>query len=393
MNPLYKKALPLAFLAGSLLLAGCVNWDYDTEGKGVSTEVTLFGDEIAVPIGSIGPVTLGSLLDKLLASDGTLSLISNFIKVDEDGMLYLEDEGELYSINVYEIEKSQGDVSSPFIWDAGSPYASPGGPALILSYIGLCVTNQTVNLSFSNPFYIDVPVSCQASVQCLDASWMYSYESDFATMEKLSGGGGAFGSFALPADINDAVSAIYLSDLKFDMPANPVTCLSNKNGNSVLSIQYKHRCGLGVGPTFALNNLEIELDDLGLEIGKYNLHSGTVTLEVENTLPIAFTLEKVEVLKPVVADDAPEGSLEVDENISVTEGLRIDGGTPDKPAMSTLKIDLGAAEGTIPDIKDVRLTLSVAAQEGLEPIAITASQGLYVKSSSARLSGGFTIPE
>lgn len=393
MNPLYKKALSLALLAGSLLAAGCVNWDYDTEDRGLSKEVTLFGNEIAVPIGSIGPVTLGSLLDKLLASGGTLSLISNFIKVDEDGMLYMEDEGDLYSINVYEIEKSQGDVSSPFIWDAGSPNASPGGPALILSYIGLCVTNQTVNLSYSNPFYIDVPVSCQASVKCLDASWMYSYESDFATMEKLSGAGGPFGSFALPADINDAVSAIYLSDLKFDMPANPVTRLSNKNGNSVLSIQYKHRCGLGVGPTFSLNNLEIELNDLGLEIGKYNLHSGTVTLEVENTLPIAFTLEKIEVLKPVVADDAPEGSLEVDENISVTEGLHIDGGTSDKPAMSTLKIDLGAAEGTIPDIKDVRLTLSVAAQEGLDPVAVTASQGIYVKSSSARLSGGFTIPE
>ncbi len=62
-----------AILVFALLCSCNGNLDYDTS-KGINTEMTLFQEEISVPIGSIGPLTIGSALDRL----NTVPGIGNF---------------------------------------------------------------------------------------------------------------------------------------------------------------------------------------------------------------------------------------------------------------------------------------------------------------------------
>ena len=50
-----------------------------------------------------------------------------------------------------------------------------------------------------------------------------------------------------------------------------------------------------------------------------------------------------------------------------------------------------AASGVIPDIPELLLDLKLNAQPDLGIVPLSTKQGVYVKSSSAKLSGGITI--
>ena len=71
----------LTVLATALLWS-CANMDYDTS-KGIDKEMTLFSDQIGLPLADIGPITprvlfQGAGLDKVLPSS---------VQEDEDGYL------------------------------------------------------------------------------------------------------------------------------------------------------------------------------------------------------------------------------------------------------------------------------------------------------------------
>ena len=74
-------------LAGALILAGCVNSDYDMS-RGMLNSVDK-------------EITLNLVLDKI-------PLFNGLIKTDADGFLLAEDETEMYSINVYDDRLSLG---------------------------------------------------------------------------------------------------------------------------------------------------------------------------------------------------------------------------------------------------------------------------------------------
>ena len=77
--------------------------------------------------------------------------------------------------------------------------------------------------------------------------------------------------------------------------------------------------------------------------------------------------------------------------ITVTSGITVAGGTPQKPSTTVIKLALEAASGTIPDIPELMLDLKLEAQPDLGTVPLSTKQGLYVKSSSARICGGITI--
>lgn len=86
-----------AILVFALLCSCNGNLDYDTS-KGINTEMTLFQEEISVPIGSIGPLTIGSALDRLNTVPGIGSMVSQLIQVGEDGYLRMDDKGSILRI-------------------------------------------------------------------------------------------------------------------------------------------------------------------------------------------------------------------------------------------------------------------------------------------------------
>lgn len=393
MRNILKKIVSAPFVLSAIFLAGCADMDYDIS-EGYNKEVTLFENEFSAPIGSIGPLTIGSTLGGASKAEGMVGMISEYIKQDASGLLYLEDKGNLYKINVYEIERQQGDVSEPFTWKAGSPSGSVGGFPSIVSYIGLGVSNQKLDISYTNPFASDIPIRCNGSLMCLGADWLPSYQASL-TVPGLLGtyvSNKPLASHVLPPEVTDVVRSFSLGSLEFDLPANPTSQLMDRNESSIISIDYLYRCGVTVGETFAIRDIEIPAENINLEIGKYKLKKCKVSLEVENTLPLTLTLDRLSVLKRQADAGDEESGLEPDTNILVTEGLSIKGGSEANPALSTLTLEVEAVEGTIPDITDLHIILSVTAPENLGAVALKANQGLYIKSSSARISGGITIP-
>lgn len=99
MKRVYMASLLICILT---TLAACSRKEYDIS-ENLNTEITLFQDEVSVPVGSIGPITIGSTLSGLSAVPGIGGLVAEYIKIDEDGSLVLETTGDVFRSSVYEM--------------------------------------------------------------------------------------------------------------------------------------------------------------------------------------------------------------------------------------------------------------------------------------------------
>ena len=377
----------------TLLLPACTGKEYDISEEGLNMEMTLFEDEVSVPLGKIGPFTLSTVLDRLGAVEGIGTLLSGYIKVDEDGVLYLEDSETFYRGNIYEVERSTGDVSAPFTWHVGSPSGSVGGVPALLGLLGLKAPSQHLELIYTNPLRSALPIRCEGKLVCYDSSYSPSYSAKLeipgslsrrSTDEQLT-------RVSLPKEVTDVISNFSLANLEVDLPASPASNLSDPDLNCSLSFGYRYRCGISAGESFSLKNISFDIGKVNLPIGAYKLRKCEVSVELENTLPLAVTVEKVEILRK--AGEEETAGYEVNPDVSVSGFVKVAGGSPEKPAITPMTVTLEALSGTVPDIEAIRITLSVGGQPGFGAVPFSAHQGLLVKSSSATLRGGFTIPK
>lgn len=382
-------------MLAALLCIGCTgNMDYDLS-KGISKEVTLFENEISVPVGSIGPLTIGSILSSLGSVQGIGTLVSSYIKQDAEGSLTLRDSSDIFRINVYELEKKAGDVSAPFTWNAGFQTTSIGGMAGALGFLGLKTVNQQVKITASNPLYNDVTFRCKPSVTCRAADFTTSYSGPIEGMSerqlKFRTYNEQIAEIKIPSDISDVISSITLEDLAFDLPANPSTKTDPRSNNLFFHFSYNYTCTVAVGETFKLVPVDGPIKGVNLPIGPYKVKKCRVNVELQNTLPLAVTIENLKALLP---EEIRDEEIMVDENILISpETISIEGGSLENPATTNLTLELEAADGTLPDISGLRAKVTVASQPGLGTVGLSARQGLYVKSASAVISGGITIPE
>lgn len=369
------------------LLVACADMDYDLSDGRLDKDLTLFGQEITVPVGSVGPITLGSLLFDTSIGKA----LASFVQEDtRDGSYTLQAESTLYSVNVYELERMAGEVEEPFTWSPGSVSGSVEGIATMLGFLGLSCVDQKLSIIGENPLTDLLPVQATVSVSCLDANYLPSYSASKEVSVLLFSGGGSYNSLydaTLPAEVTDVVSSVSLEDFSLDLPAHPVGQLDDPAESDVIEFKLKHSCGIGFGERFSISQT-LPLENLGLQIGKYRLHRCEVTVALENTLPLSVTFRSVKVLKR----DA-EGDWVPDDNISVTPDVSIAGGSVASPAVTQLTLQFAAAEGTIPDIDALEIELEVKAAPGCTGVALSSRQGISVKSSSARIRGGITIPE
>ena len=382
-------------MLAALLCIGCTgNMDYDLS-KGISKEVTLFENEISVPVGSIGPLTIGSILSSLGSVQGIGTLVSSYIKQDAEGSLTLRDSSDIFRINVYELEKKAGDVSAPFTWNAGYQSTGIGGMAGALGFLGLKTANQHVTVTTSNPFYSSLSFKCKPSVSCRAADFSTSYTAPIEGLESKTLGQRCYNEqiadFRIPANINDVISSISMEDLSFDLPSNPTSLIDSRSNNLFLHFSYKYTCSVAIGETFKLIPIDGPIKGVKIPIGAYKVKDCRVSVEIQNTLPLAVTIENVQALLP---EEVRSDELMVDGNITISpETITIAGGTLENPATTTLTLQISAEDGTLPDIEGIRAKLTVASQPGLGTVALSGSQGLYVKSASALISGGITIPD
>ena len=97
-------------LSVSVLIAfcGCRHDEYDIS-DGIDTEITLFADEVSLPVGDIGPLTPRVLLDNA----GVGGMLKSFVQEDSDGYLILEQSEPFYTNWVMMLSMLSTDPSQP----------------------------------------------------------------------------------------------------------------------------------------------------------------------------------------------------------------------------------------------------------------------------------------
>ena len=116
------------------LALACSQKAYDIS-EGFNPELTLFEDQISVPVGSIGPLTLNLVFNKLGQTPGIGTLLADYIKIGDDGYLNMEDSGTILSANVYELERMMPDPGVASSCNAGSRSGFIGGLVGLLDFI------------------------------------------------------------------------------------------------------------------------------------------------------------------------------------------------------------------------------------------------------------------
>lgn len=372
----------LTLLSAVSVLVSCSDPRYDLS-DGINKDITLFEEEISVPIGSIGPITVESTL--LKSSLG--QTFSEFITVADDGSLLMESDNEIYTVNVHRIESEQDDPSIAFTYQAGDQSTGVYGMAYLLGMIGLQCLEQHLDFYATNPLKVNVPIRTNLAVTCYNQDYVPVYDSaeDFSdNLTKRQPDPYVFYSVDLPADVRDVPAYIGLNGLELDLPANPVSKIYDDTMSDVFKFFCRHSCKIGVSDNFSFPQ-EFTIEDAGLEIGKFNLSKCDFSVVLENTLPLSVKIDSVVVLK-----DTPE--QESDYNITVSAPVVIAGGSPDKPGITDLKLQIAAKEGTIPDIHGLKIGLEATSQTGCDGVPLQGTQGIFIQSSSAKISGGITIP-
>ena len=359
------------------LLTACSDMAYDME-KGVNKDITLFQEEISAPLGSVGPITVGSLLDKLGSATGMGDLLDEMLTVEEDGALTIEYGETFYTINAYEVERQLPDPSVAQEWSPGDQYAMVGGIGSLLGMFGMQTVNQHIQILGSNPLRDDVPVTCTAKYSYMDGDETKSVDIpelssftlyDIVPIELVT--------LDIPKDITSTIDDVSMEDLKFSLPANPASNIFDNEDKVFFSLDFKYKCGLAAGEDMELSLDDISTGDISLPVGEYQVKKCIVFMQLESTVPLAIGVSNIRAIDK--------------EDVVINADFTLAGGTKEHPAITEFEVSIEALEGTIPDINEVMLDLKLSAQPGLGPEPITADQGILLKSSSAKLLGGITI--
>ncbi len=371
------------------LVLACSRSEYDIS-EGVNTEMTLFENEISIPVGSVGPFTLGSVFSLLGEVEGLGEILADYLTVGPDGTVYTEDAGSIYRANIYELEKELEDPGVPQSLEVGNTSCYLGGLVGLMGYLGMRCINQKAVITVDNPLRRKIDVSCNAHYYVLggDDAAIVPIESldsftipSYATEEELT-------ELDIPGDLYNPIEIFELEDLRLELPDHPTSRIVDKEGNLCVSVNYRYSSGITLADEFELPLEGFSPGLINLPIGEFKLKKCELSLELESTLPIQVEVGDIQVLLPRENEDQ---EAVVDENIRIASGFTVQGGTLDNPALTPISLTIEALEGTLPDLPELLLSLKLKAQSGLVPTPLSTRQGIFIKSSSARLSGGITI--
>ncbi len=376
MNRTYKRLLRLTPLLVLLLAAGCNKSRsiYDLE-KGVDPEVTLFGKSLVVPVGSAGPFTLelakeplGGFLTDLGLPEGTLS-------ADENGLVLFSMKEEVFSENLYKLALSMEDNQEPYLWE---PYLGSNSPLLsvLLSYLSIHTHNQRIDLFASSSMRDAIPVRGSLELMCLDEEYETCFTDAMDLDVKLPSYGSEqlLGSFQLPESLTDAIPYVSFPELTVTLPARFRRRIV-EDGTFYVQLQYGTNVSLGEGFSIPLPDISIPVN---LPLGGIGFNHAEIKLELESTLPLRLTIEKL--------------SVPDNENLSITADGVLEGGSESSPVTSGLTLHIQSRDGEpIPDINTLVLSGELAAAPGMEDIPLSFNQGFYLKHSSIKVVGGINL--
>ena len=381
------KRLFVLFILLLPLVWACENMDYDIS-EGVDNEITLFGDQVSVPIGDIGPLTPKSMLGE--SGEGTMDAIKDYVKEDEEGYLVVEDKDSFYDNFVMLIAYLLPDQTIPIDLPVADASGDLKSSAEILEGFGFTLSPQVFTLRATNPLTEDVSVS--GSLRLLSAP---GDETPAETLQSK-----VFTNAKVKAETTDAevlkveltggkpVSSYSIESLFLHLPASMIE-KDPSGGLGAFSMSYKYKSYISFGNDLP-GDIPIDIDDLDLQLGQYRVKEARICTEVSNEIPVTLELTSVDVYMKQIDADGKVSSVKCDD-VSVTSGLRINSGTSGNPTITPLEIVIKADKGTIPDISRLSLTLAIKAPTGAGDKRLNMNQAVYFNKLRATVSGGITI--
>ena len=380
------KLLRIFFSLLALLLWSCANQDYDIS-EGIDSEVTLFSDEVSVPLGGIAPMTLKALLDKA----GATEAVSMFVKEDEDGFLVMEEQESFYTNFVMLLYASiAGDPLSPSDVPLDDQSGYPGANMSALEEMGIKPSPQIFKILVDNPLTEEIAISG-------DVTFLTEEDSEVPADTIASG---SFSKVKVPASTKEAVAfSIELSDKKALYNSNmenmvlhlPAAFMTKDpdNGMGAFKLQYYYKSYLSLCSDFP-ESLDINLDDVPLPLGKYRVSEACIRANVSSEVPITLEVASVQAL---VARTDEEGNttLVPAENIETVTDLTLLAGAYGRAVTTPLELRIKATEGNIPDIAGLGLSLNIKAPTAEGDNRLNMNETISFSNIRAIISGGITF--
>lgn len=358
--------------------------DYDVS-KGIDKEVTLFSDQVSLPVGDIGPMTLGSLMEGDFGE--AVALVA---KEDEEGYLVVESEQTFYSNMVLFLGYMLPDPSVPSALPVSDFSGDPGYGAAALEAFGFQSNPQTLSLRASNPLSEEFEVSGKVTLIGVDVEG--NPTQTILTQE--------FSNSKVPAGADDAEfyrvdlkgeKAVYsckLENLFLHLPAS-VLEKDPEGGMGIILMSYFYKAYMSLANDFP-DDLPIDLKDLDIPLSQFAVKEARIRADVSSEIPITLKIGGVQAL--VSQPDGEGGTKLVPAtNLDITSDITIASGTYHSPVVTPLELSIKATDGVIPDIAGLKLTLKVLAPTGDGDKRMNMNEEISFNNVRASVFGGITI--
>lgn len=370
-------------LSVSVLIAfcGCRHDEYDIS-DGIDTEITLFADEVSLPVGDIGPLTPRVLLDNA----GVGGMLKSFVQEDSDGYLILEQSEPFYTNWVMMLSMLSTDPSQPMDIPVDAYSAAPSSSSSTLSQMGFSLSPQVITLTADNPLTEEIAVSGKIVVSSNaegDEAPATLASREFARA-KVAAEAAQATVVSLEITGGKDIGSCRVEDVVLHLPAS-IMEKDSKSGMGAFSLSYNYKGYLSVVDGFPAS-LPFSIDKLDLPLAQYRVKEARIQAEVSSEIPITLELESVDVLVKN-ADDM----LVPCEDVTVTPGIRIGSGRTGEPAVTPIDVRIQALNGTIPDINGFRLAVRILGPTTEGDNRLGLNQSIYVRNLRATVSGGITI--
>lgn len=373
------RFLLFSSLAMLLLLGSCTRSEYDPTG-GVNKEMTLFGDEIYVPIGQVGPITVKTLLN----SNSTIqTLLKELLKEESDGTFYIESKDKIYSMNAYRQYVDIPDPTQPYHWSIGSRTGSVASSAALLRMFNIGFLNQHLTINAMNPVMAALTLNSDIWVRCRNNSYEETYSKEFKLEDyslRSSYSASTLVTLDLPAEVTDLVSSIELNNLSLDLPAD-MKDLIRFSDEPDFDFFTEFKSNLALTEKFSLS-LSVPITNLNVPLGQFKLHKCQLAFDLENTLPVDVTIKSIK-LRDENWKDIPD--------VVFSSDIKIIGGKPGAPTVTPVVLQVEALTGAIPDLKEIVADLQLDYSQTAGPVVLSSAMGLSVKSASVKIFGGITL--
>ncbi|MBO4475911.1 MAG: hypothetical protein J5737_04235 [Bacteroidales bacterium] len=374
------KLLVLALI----LVPACTHDAYDLS-RGIDKEVTLFTDQVSLPLGDVGPLTPKSLLDK----SGLGDMLKDFVNEDEDGYLVIEKEEPVYSNHVMLIAFFLPDQSVPVDFPADAWSGNLGTTASSVSSLGLSLARQEFTVKAKNPLTEEIAVSGKLTVSSQpdgDDPAETLICREFSRVKVDAGADGEI--LSEERSSGKPFFGCRVENIFLHLPASMLE-KDPLGGLGAFVLSYHYKSYLALASDFP-ESLPFDISDLDIPLARYRVKEARICTEVSSEIPVTLVVDNVQVLVKQTDDDGNE-SIVPSEDISVTPGITIQSGCTGTPAVSPLEIEIKAQEGTIPDISGLRLSFSIKAPTGSGDHRLGMNQTISFNNLRATVSGGITI--